>query len=202
MIYWAIIKTWSRLPSCFLLHPRQAGYVSGMLAPVGIGIMGALLIVGVLYSIRMIHRKRRNSFKHQKRKVRQPEVSRRPSVISHRHVFVSYLVPVSTCHLPSPLPATPRAGDEPSGPGHAAGRQLRRRVLKSRGGRPRRFTATPQNTTQRLGHNLHRGQLCPFFSPPDPPVQSTKREHFPPPDRSTLRRFLQGQRDALPLKNK
>lgn len=46
-----------------------------MLAPVGIGITGALLIVGALYSIRMIHRKRRNSFKHQRRKVRQPEVS-------------------------------------------------------------------------------------------------------------------------------
>lgn len=57
------------------LHPRQAGYVSGMLAPVGIGITGALLIVGALYSIRMIHRKRRNSFKHQRRKVRQPEVN-------------------------------------------------------------------------------------------------------------------------------
>lgn len=54
----------------------QAGYVSGMLAPVGIGIMGALLIVGALYSIRMIHRKR-NSFKHQRRrKVRHTEVNR------------------------------------------------------------------------------------------------------------------------------
>ncbi|KAM9840283.1 uncharacterized protein armh4 [Aulostomus maculatus] len=52
---------------------EKAGYVSGMLAPVGIGIAGALLIVGALYSIRMIHRKRRNSFKHQRRKVRQPE---------------------------------------------------------------------------------------------------------------------------------
>ncbi|XP_062267151.1 armadillo-like helical domain-containing protein 4 isoform X2 [Platichthys flesus] len=47
---------------------EKAGYVSGMLAPVGIGITGALLIVGALYSIRMIHRKRRNSFKHQRRK--------------------------------------------------------------------------------------------------------------------------------------
>uniref|UniRef100_A0A1A7X4C4 Chromosome 14 open reading frame 37 n=1 Tax=Iconisemion striatum TaxID=60296 RepID=A0A1A7X4C4_9TELE len=52
---------------------EKAGYVSGMLAPVGIGITGALLIVGALYSIRMIHRKRRNSFKHQRRKTRQPE---------------------------------------------------------------------------------------------------------------------------------
>lgn len=49
--------------------------MSGMLAPVGIGITGALLIVGALYSIRMIHRKRRNSFKHQRRKVRQQEVN-------------------------------------------------------------------------------------------------------------------------------
>lgn len=48
--------------------------MSGMLAPVGIGITGALLIVGALYSVRMIHRKRRNSFKHQRRKARQPEV--------------------------------------------------------------------------------------------------------------------------------
>ncbi|XP_026174623.1 uncharacterized protein armh4 [Mastacembelus armatus] len=58
---------------------EKAGYVSGMLAPVGIGITGALLIVGALYSIRMIHRKRRNSFKHQRRKVRQPEQPREPS---------------------------------------------------------------------------------------------------------------------------
>ncbi|XP_073672902.1 uncharacterized protein [Garra rufa] len=47
---------------------EKAGYVSGMLAPVGIGIAGALLLVGALYSIRVIHRKRRNSFKHQRRK--------------------------------------------------------------------------------------------------------------------------------------
>ncbi|XP_076874038.1 uncharacterized protein armh4 isoform X2 [Brachyhypopomus gauderio] len=50
---------------------EKAGYVSGMLAPVGIGIAGALLIVGALYGIRMIHRKRRNSFKHQRRKPRE-----------------------------------------------------------------------------------------------------------------------------------
>ncbi|KAM9703450.1 uncharacterized protein armh4 isoform 2-T4 [Menidia menidia] len=55
---------------------EKAGYVSGMLAPVGIGITGALLIVGALYSIRMIHRKRRNSFKHQRRKQpREPSTS-------------------------------------------------------------------------------------------------------------------------------
>ncbi|XP_024860194.1 armadillo-like helical domain-containing protein 4 isoform X2 [Kryptolebias marmoratus] len=57
---------------------QKAGYVSGMLAPVGIGITGALLIVGALYSIRVIHRKRRNSFKHQRRKARQPEQPREP----------------------------------------------------------------------------------------------------------------------------
>ncbi|XP_051500300.1 armadillo-like helical domain-containing protein 4 [Myxocyprinus asiaticus] len=47
---------------------EKAGYVSGMLAPVGIGIAGALLLVGALYSIRVIHRKRRDNFKHQRRK--------------------------------------------------------------------------------------------------------------------------------------
>lgn len=47
---------------------EKAGYVSAMLAPVGIGIAGALLLVGALYSIRLIHRKRRDSFKHQRRK--------------------------------------------------------------------------------------------------------------------------------------
>ncbi|XP_029983912.1 armadillo-like helical domain-containing protein 4 isoform X3 [Sphaeramia orbicularis] len=57
---------------------EKAGYVSGMLAPRGHRITGALLIVGALYSIRMIHRKRRNSFKHQRRKVRQPEQPREP----------------------------------------------------------------------------------------------------------------------------
>ncbi|KAK6297631.1 hypothetical protein J4Q44_G00322140 [Coregonus suidteri] len=59
---------------------EKAGYMSGMLAPVGIGIMGALLIVGALYSIRMIHRKRRNSFKHQRRrKARHTEQPREPN---------------------------------------------------------------------------------------------------------------------------
>lgn len=57
---------------------EKAGYVSGMLAPVGIGISGALLLVGVLYSIRIIHRRRRNSFKHQRRKTRQQEQPREP----------------------------------------------------------------------------------------------------------------------------
>ncbi|XP_054617485.1 armadillo-like helical domain-containing protein 4 isoform X2 [Dunckerocampus dactyliophorus] len=55
---------------------EKAGYVSGMLAPVGIGIAGALLIVGALYGVRRLQRKRRNSFKHQRRKVRQAEQPR------------------------------------------------------------------------------------------------------------------------------
>ncbi|CAL8393874.1 unnamed protein product [Gadus morhua 'NCC'] len=55
---------------------EKAGYVSGMLVPVGIGIAGAILIVGALNSIRMIHRRRRNSFKYQRRKVRQQEQPR------------------------------------------------------------------------------------------------------------------------------
>ncbi|XP_038818577.1 armadillo-like helical domain-containing protein 4 [Salvelinus namaycush] len=70
----------SEVRSWVELIREKAGYVSGMLAPVGIGIMGALLIVGALYSIRMIHRKRRNSFKHQRRrKARHTEQPREPS---------------------------------------------------------------------------------------------------------------------------
>lgn len=65
--------------------------MSGMLAPVGIGITGALLIVGALYSIRMIHRKRRNSFKHQRRKVRQPEVSAFTDVFMFSFIWMDYL---------------------------------------------------------------------------------------------------------------
>ncbi|XP_066550629.1 uncharacterized protein armh4 [Amia ocellicauda] len=49
----------------------KAGYVSGMLAPVGIGITGALFILGALYSIKVMHRKRRSSFKRQRRKHRE-----------------------------------------------------------------------------------------------------------------------------------
>ncbi|XP_018619610.1 armadillo-like helical domain-containing protein 4 [Scleropages formosus] len=49
----------------------KAGYVSGMLAPVGIGVAGALFILGALYSIKVMHRKRRSSFKHQRRKHRE-----------------------------------------------------------------------------------------------------------------------------------
>ncbi|KAK1795571.1 hypothetical protein P4O66_001066 [Electrophorus voltai] len=57
-----LIRSWVELIR------EKAGNVSSMLAPVGIGIAGALLIVGALYGIRMIHRKRQSSFKHQRRK--------------------------------------------------------------------------------------------------------------------------------------
>lgn len=65
--------TWRNSSHHFPPH-LQAGYVSGMLAPVGIGISGALLIVGALYGLRTLHRRRRNHLKHQ-RKTRQQEVS-------------------------------------------------------------------------------------------------------------------------------
>ncbi|XP_057678639.1 armadillo-like helical domain-containing protein 4 isoform X4 [Corythoichthys intestinalis] len=52
---------------------EKAGYVSGMLAPVAIGMMGALILVGALYSIRRIQRRRRNSFKRQRSKVQPAE---------------------------------------------------------------------------------------------------------------------------------
>ncbi|KAM9779571.1 armadillo-like helical domain-containing protein 4 [Syngnathus typhle] len=55
------------------LIQEKAGYVSGMLAPVAIGMAGALLLVGALYSMRRIQRSRRNSFKRQRRKVRPAE---------------------------------------------------------------------------------------------------------------------------------
>ncbi|XP_075049244.1 armadillo-like helical domain-containing protein 4 isoform X2 [Mixophyes fleayi] len=46
----------------------KAGYMSGMLIPVGVGIAGALFILGVLYSIKIMNRRRRNGFKRHKRK--------------------------------------------------------------------------------------------------------------------------------------
>ncbi|XP_063804061.1 armadillo-like helical domain-containing protein 4 isoform X2 [Pseudophryne corroboree] len=46
----------------------KAGYMSGMLIPVGVGIVGALFILGVLYSIKIMNRRRRNGFKRHKRK--------------------------------------------------------------------------------------------------------------------------------------
>ncbi|KAL0967690.1 hypothetical protein UPYG_G00255620 [Umbra pygmaea] len=62
---------------------EKAGYVSGMLAPVGIGIAGALVIVGVLYSVRMIHRRRRNSFKHQRRRKLRHTEMKTPETFFH-----------------------------------------------------------------------------------------------------------------------
>ncbi|XP_073494873.1 armadillo-like helical domain-containing protein 4 isoform X5 [Phyllobates terribilis] len=49
----------------------KAGYMSGMLVPVGVGIAGALFILGVLYSIKIMNRRRRNGFKRHKRKQRE-----------------------------------------------------------------------------------------------------------------------------------
>ncbi|NWI66147.1 ARMD4 protein, partial [Todus mexicanus] len=49
----------------------KAGYMSGMLVPVGVGIAGALFILGALYSIKIMNRRRRNGSKRHKRKVRQ-----------------------------------------------------------------------------------------------------------------------------------
>ncbi|XP_053331690.1 armadillo-like helical domain-containing protein 4 isoform X2 [Spea bombifrons] len=46
----------------------KAGYMSGMLAPVGVGIGGALSILGVLYGIKFMNRRRRNGIKQHKRK--------------------------------------------------------------------------------------------------------------------------------------
>lgn len=139
--------------------------------------MGALLIVGVLYSIRMIHRKRRNSFKHQRRKVRQPEVSHSLSVcLSVRHVL-----PGSGVNLPLlfPHPATPRAGDEPSRPGHAFGWQFRGRVLK------RRDIGPGQTLTQNLGDSLHTGQFFPLL----PSSLQLKINVTPHPHRSASQEF-------------
>lgn len=51
----------------------QAGYMSGMLVPVGVGIAGALFILGALYSIKVMNRRRRNGFKRHKRKVWRPQ---------------------------------------------------------------------------------------------------------------------------------
>lgn len=47
--------------------------MSGMLVPVGVGIAGALFILGALYSIKVMNRRRRNGFKRHKRKVWRPQ---------------------------------------------------------------------------------------------------------------------------------
>ncbi|XP_054423482.1 armadillo-like helical domain-containing protein 4 [Pteronotus mesoamericanus] len=49
----------------------KAGYMSGMLVPVGVGIAGALFILGALYSLKVMNRRRRNGFKRHKRKQRE-----------------------------------------------------------------------------------------------------------------------------------
>ncbi|XP_075470893.1 armadillo-like helical domain-containing protein 4 isoform X2 [Ascaphus truei] len=49
----------------------KAGYMSGMLVPVGVGVAGALFILGALYSIKIMNRRRRNGFKRHKRKQRE-----------------------------------------------------------------------------------------------------------------------------------
>uniref|UniRef100_A0A8C3T8M6 Armadillo like helical domain containing 4 n=1 Tax=Chelydra serpentina TaxID=8475 RepID=A0A8C3T8M6_CHESE len=48
-----------------------AGYMSGMLVPVGVGIAGALFILGALYSIKIMNRRRRNGSRRHKRKQRE-----------------------------------------------------------------------------------------------------------------------------------
>jgi hypothetical protein len=53
----------------YVSFSMQAGYMSGMLVPVGVGIAGALFILGALYSIKVMNRRRRNGFKRHKRKV-------------------------------------------------------------------------------------------------------------------------------------
>lgn len=62
----------------------QAGYMSGMLVPVGVGIAGALFILGALYSIKVMNRRRRNGFKRHKRKVWN---RRQANLISFRTSF-------------------------------------------------------------------------------------------------------------------
>nr|XP_033806997.1 armadillo-like helical domain-containing protein 4 isoform X2 [Geotrypetes seraphini] len=46
----------------------KAGYMSGMLVPVGVGIAGAFFILGALYSIKIINRRRKNGYKRHKKK--------------------------------------------------------------------------------------------------------------------------------------
>ncbi|XP_030071131.1 armadillo-like helical domain-containing protein 4 [Microcaecilia unicolor] len=49
----------------------KAGYMSGMLVPVGVGIAGAFFILGALYSIKFISRRRKNGYKRHKKKQRE-----------------------------------------------------------------------------------------------------------------------------------
>ncbi|XP_069773013.1 armadillo-like helical domain-containing protein 4 isoform X2 [Narcine bancroftii] len=49
---------------------NKAGYMSGMLVPVAVGVAGALFILGALYSLKMVNRKRKNVFKRRETKPR------------------------------------------------------------------------------------------------------------------------------------
>ncbi|XP_078418825.1 uncharacterized protein LOC144693165 isoform X2 [Cetorhinus maximus] len=46
----------------------KAGYMSGMLVPVAVGVAGALFILGALYSFKVMNRKRKNVFKRRETK--------------------------------------------------------------------------------------------------------------------------------------
>ncbi|XP_038635759.1 armadillo-like helical domain-containing protein 4 isoform X2 [Scyliorhinus canicula] len=46
----------------------KAGYMSGMLVPVAVGVAGALFILGALYSFKVMNRKRKNVFKRREAK--------------------------------------------------------------------------------------------------------------------------------------
>ncbi|XP_067847656.1 armadillo-like helical domain-containing protein 4 isoform X2 [Heptranchias perlo] len=48
----------------------KAGYMSGMLVPVGVGVAGALFILGALYSLKVMNRKRKSVFKRRETKPR------------------------------------------------------------------------------------------------------------------------------------
>ncbi|XP_032883093.1 armadillo-like helical domain-containing protein 4 isoform X2 [Amblyraja radiata] len=49
---------------------NKAGYMSGMLMPVAVGVAGALFILGALYSLKVMNRKRKNVFKRRETKPR------------------------------------------------------------------------------------------------------------------------------------
>ncbi|XP_051886218.1 armadillo-like helical domain-containing protein 4 isoform X2 [Pristis pectinata] len=49
---------------------NKAGYMSGMLVPVAVGVAGALFILGALYSLKVMNRKRKNVFKRRETKPR------------------------------------------------------------------------------------------------------------------------------------
>ena len=189
------------------IHPRQAGYVSGMLAPVGIGITGALLIVGALYSIRMIHRKRRNSFKHQRRKVRQPEVNTTSYYFSFTFdggsalywvLSVPFIFFLSNLESPEPAVRTrpccwltaPRTSSDETLFWVVGDQWLTLPVKEARSNTPIAMTTASSITPgclamthlihrvwQSIGHNLHRLHKGQLCIPP-PPSTSYQREHF------------------------